>query len=608
MIWFVGCVDLQGGPVSEHELTRAIEKVDEHSPLSSFKIRKKTEGRIGFATVATEHHKRSIEIIECKALIIAGDIRIDNRKQLSKYLKGNLDIDNFTDQELFIRLYRQQGKEIVKEIVGEFSFFLWDKENEESFAARDQMGIKSLFWIKDNDQLWIASDMLLLQNLFSQTELNEQYFFQFYLQNGLVDSTITPYHQLNRVPSGHFLSTKNGRVSLHRYWHLSEVTGTVQYHSPHEYEEHFRQLLMESVNCRLSTDHSSAVMMSGGLDSTSVFALAKQLMKTDNRKQVFAVCGVFDELKECDERQYIKPLLKMYETEAYYEICDHHGVYKGFPFDSPWTFEPHVPSCTYGLTYSLVKHARDKGAESVLTGCAGDHFLSGTPGTLADSVKKFKFYSAYKNSKSLARITRGSMPKIMWHYGIAPHFKQGFYKEITMNRDQEFISQLALFPTFQQKEFYRQWNGTRSRLFMDREIGIQTGVDILHPMLDRRLVEFLYQLPSEQLWSEGTRKVILRNALKNDLPVEIVERRNKTVHLPLTYRGVREVWPDIYPILSEGRVQRFGWIDKVAWMKELHSWRQGLENREDFILMCTLEVWLYRWEERQKKQKKPVLL
>lgn len=597
MIWFISRIKMFG-ELDDKGVKQSLKRVRERCQYAG-SLTFSNHSRMACAAVTSDETMQPSTLIkERLGLIIVGDVRIDNRMDVIDILRKNgKTIQDSSDLELVLLLYLQFGSDCVKWIVGEFSFVLWDERMNRIFAARDQIGMRTLFWTQQGDSLWIASDIFLLQDIFAQDKIDRQYFHSFFIEGGCVDSELTPYLEVKRVPSGHYLSNNKESTLLFSYWNLSEVTGEIRYSTEEEFCEQFRTLLKEAVRCRISPQGKTAILMSGGLDSTSIFAMAKQLEHVGDSATI-PISGIFDDFLDCDEREYIKPLLEKYNTEAHYLRCDNLGILKSFPDDAPWTFEPHVPSITHGFTSSLMKFSRDAGAAHVLTGCSGDHFLSGTPGVIADLIGKCAFGSAFKQAKSLAEMTRGSLFRTIWKYGLAPHFRMGFYNEITGNRGKDFRSKIAIIPTLYQKEFYRQWTGTKNRIYMDREIGPQVGVDIQHPFMDRRLVEFLYKIPGEKLWSSGTRKVILRNALKEDLPKEIVNRRNKTVHLPVTFKGLIECWPNLYPVLQRGRITAFGWISRREWLQGLTNLRQGHGFPDDIFLFIALEIWLYRMEER----------
>lgn len=528
-----------------------------------------------------------------KNLKVIGDIRIDNRTDLIKdYLNPN---KIYTDEDIVLILFEIFNKNCFSKLVGEFAFVIWDEVSNILYAVRDQIGVKSLFWIKQNNYLVFASDIFLLQSFFNQSNINRMYFKDFLNWNGNIDSSNTPYKEVNRVSSSTYIEVnENGEVKENRYWNLYDNEKKIKYDSIKDYDEHFVSILNKAVDARTSKDEINSVMLSGGLDSTSIFSITKRL----GTPNVLPVCGVFNEFNECDEREYISPLLSMYDAEPIFEVSDEHLTYKNFPNDSPWTFEPNVNSATYLFTKSILQKAKDNGASTILTGYAGDHFLTGAMVSLSDLVKKMKYQTFIKELYSLSKDSRTSIFQVGWKYGISPIVSSNWLKEFGVENNNFIMEQLQKIKSINQKEVYCQLNGTKSHIYTDREIGKDVNIDCNHPFLDRRLIEFLYNVPGEYRWGNGQSKMFIRRGLRTHLPENIIRRIDKTGHLPLTYNGLRDNWTQLNNCFSQARIAEMGLIDKTDWLNTLNDWRQGKQVREDIWLLLTLEIWLYKFEKK----------
>ncbi|WP_409344796.1 asparagine synthetase B family protein [Paenibacillus sp. MBLB4367] len=598
---FICTFNLNGQKMETHDLKK-MENSVEYAGTYSLKVDSFMDENGGMVVSSPSHFNETTKIYKINSLCIVGDIRIDNRYDVVEVFKLTEYWKVKSDEMIFLHLYDLYGKTFLSKIVGEYSFVIWDSNQQHIFAARDQMGIKTLYWIKNNDEVCIASDIALLKDKFSPYNINKEYFYEYYLCNGSIDSFITPFKQVNRLPSANWMTVKNGELKVEQYWDITENNSEISYPTERQYEEQFLQLLEKSVECRLDKSSENAVLMSGGLDSTSVYAIANSLLKKNYSKAtVYPVCGIFDKYLECDEREYITPILKMHNQEAVYHICDENISFRDFPDDSPWSYEPFVNSATFAFTNSLIHRAKISGATNILTGYGGDHVLGGTELVIADLVGKYSIVEALRHSADFAKKCRFSALHIFWNRGLAPHFKRGFYKEIIQNRNQEFIHKLDQVESFNQKEFIRQIIGTRARLYTERVIAPIDGVNIQNPFLDRRLVEYLFRIPGWTRWVGGRTKYILRKAMVDYLPPEVLWRVNKTRHVPLTYKGIQDGWANLYSVLKKGRVTEFGWINKDDWLDLLHRWRQGQEIRDDTYLLAAIEIWLYRLENHLNK-------
>lgn len=588
MRWFFGSIDLSGKHIDQETWNRTMPTPE---TSQSYETTTLVERNAAFSITTAYDASNSARIINLNDNYLVGDIRIDNRFDIvSKY---NLPMEISESNELiFLYLFDRYGKESVKCIIGEFAFFIWNRRSQNVFAARDQLGIKTLFWILNDDMLWIASDIYMLKKHFSIQRINEEYFQKYYLCNGHIDSISTPFHEVSRLPSACSLSVENKTTRMEVYWDLIENQDEIKYTYAKQYEEHLLEILNEAVKCRITQNEKNAVLMSGGLDSTTIFSVGKQVYKTDRNTELFPVCGVFDLFKESDEREYIEPILQMYSTTAVYHRCDEHTAFKNFSDNSPWSYEPHVNAASFSLTSSLMHEAVHAGARNVLTGYGGDHVFNGSEFVIADFIKKGSFINAFKQANRFSNLCRLSTPKVLWSFGIAPQFNGGQYKKLLQFASQELIDKYKEVSSFSRRGFIKQITGTKARIYSDRVISPLVGVNLQHPFLDRRLVEFLYRIPESMLWSNGIRKYILRKTMKDYLPSKVLWRLKKTNHRELTFRGIQEGWNKLQPVIQEGLITQFGWATKEEWIDLINRWRQGQIVRDDMFLMITVEIWL----------------
>lgn len=591
MRWFSGVIKLDHSELSQEEIERIKPANTFNYPVYQHQVIQKS-----FAFFMIDSTVDYNPITFCNNCYIVGDVRIDNRKELLALL--TLSEKDMSDEQLIIRLVQEKGQDVFSLVVGEFSFFMWDTTFQQILLVRDQLGIKTLFWTLQGTTLYFASDICLMESCINLERLNDEYFIDFYMSDGNPDSIHTPFKDLCRVRSGTRVQIDSRGVSSQCYWSIANVNHSICYQNFSEYTEHLLHLLTESVRCRLSEAQLNVVMMSGGLDSTTVFAIAQYLSKLNPDYHTIAISGVFDLHKSCDEREFIIPVLEQYNADPYYEICDDYGIFRNFPHDTPFLFEPAVNAASYAFTRALIARCAKEGAKTILTGYAGDHVMGGSEAVLADLAGQFKIKDLFLHIYPFALKCRLSLPKVLWHSAIAPHLGGGIFKDWITNRKLEYIHELRRIKTFNQKDFYRQISGTKSRIFSDRVIAAEFGVDISHPFLDRRLIEFLYSIPGELRWNAGTPKWLLRRTMENKLPDEIIWRKNKTGHLSLTFQGLRQSWPQLYAAVRKGRVSQFGLIELEKWRQALEQWRQGYLTRGDLWVLLAIEIWLYRLEQK----------
>jgi len=331
-----------------------------------------------------------------------------------------------------------------------------------------------------------------------------------------------------------------------RYWQ-PDLTKKIRYETDEEYAEVFFSLLEESVRCRMRSVTQVGVLMSGGLDSTSVASIAARMIKP---KQLNTFSYVFNELSDCDERQYIDAVKEEWSLRSIQIPCDDLWPYKN------WSSWPHNPNHPIGNPYRLLKErayqrVHKEGMRVLLTGGFGDHLYDGADDWLADILAEGQLWKAIKElvfnaryfglshilkARSSRRVLRRILDRFFngWHSprSLAPYpwltdFSNKNIYNVRLNNN----------PVLEQKA---NLLGLRAAQSGSSEIfnASRHTLDLRHPYRDRRLVEFVLALPAYQLYSRGRYKHILRMALKALLPEKVRNQRKPTSLLPLFSRGI----------------------------------------------------------------------
>lgn len=553
--------------------------------------------RINYAYVTNRDSE--VKQIYIGSVIIIGDIRIHNREELMNQYNLNTSYWHKSNAELISKIYIQRGIESINDLVGEFAFVIFDKKSNKAYAVRDQLGIKTLFWIQLENEFVFSSDIFLMKEFFSIKDLDYSYFKEFHEKNGIIDTKATPFNKVKRLSSGHYMILENGKISLNKYWDLSDVRTTIRYSSEEEYLEHFRKLLSQSVFNRITQGDNNSVMLSGGLDSTSIYALSKSNQKSEKRYSISSVSAVFNKLKECDESEYIDELLKKYNDVGEYENLDEKLMFDDFPNKIPLGYEPNVNSLYYEFAYNLIEKSVGKGKYNILTGFGGDHLLTGTMYITKDYLKSLKVRKAFSFLTEYSIHSNESAFKNMIKYMV----KSDIAKEFIWDRNSEFYKKTTdkfkEIKTYNQRELYFQIKNAKSHLYTDRTIGGLTGADIYHPFLDRKLIEFVYQIPGDLRIKPDYSKCILRESMRDYLTPAIVDRLNKTTHLAYTYKSLKRNWPNIIKVVENPRiVSELKLTSKEEWKRSLGKWRNGIETPPDFLTLLAIELWYRKFNQQ----------
>ncbi len=307
MSGIVGILHLDGAPVDAELMQRLVDFQKFRGPDAQ---RLWISGHIGLGHTLL---KTSDELTdECQPfhlgdnIWIATDARVDGRSDLVAKLTaaGQKAPSDATDAELILRSYRAWDEACLERLLGDFAFSIWDGPKQKLFCARDQMGVKPFYYANIGSLLVFSNTLdCVRQHPAVSDRLNDLAIADFLLFDINQDAATTSYSDIRRLPAAHSLRCERGAISIRRYWTLS-VTEPVRFRRESEYIEQFHTLLRQAVADRLRTK-SAGILMSGGLDSTTVAATARRVLAASGYDNgLFAETVVLDELTPDEERHY----------------------------------------------------------------------------------------------------------------------------------------------------------------------------------------------------------------------------------------------------------------------------------------------------------------
>src|SRR6185295_9576969 len=218
-----------------------------------------------------------------------------------------------SDTEVLPHLYEEYGDELVQHLNGMFAFALWDSKQRRLLIARDRFGEKPLYWaVFDRTLLFASEPKVLLAHPAVKSSLNLEALRR-YLSFDYVPAPLTIYQGINKLPAAHTLTVEDGKVETRAYWCLSYKTSEP---APTEAEaaEHLLELMAESVRLRLVSDVPLGVLLSGGVDSSTVAALA--VRASSEAVKTFSIS--FAE-SSFDESSYARAVAKYLGTDHHEE-------------------------------------------------------------------------------------------------------------------------------------------------------------------------------------------------------------------------------------------------------------------------------------------------
>lgn len=549
--------------------------------------------------------------------VLAADARIDNRGELIGTLRHDPGLPpDPTDADLILAAFLRWGEFCCERLLGDFVFAVWDTLARRLFLVCDALGGRSLCYHFDGRRCVLASEVTQILDLPGwRPRFNEAKIAEFLMSRGHEDEA-SFFESIHYCPAGHCLTLSADGARRRRYWDI-DPDHRLRYREDREYAEHFLELITAATRCRMRSIGRVGLSLSGGLDSTLLAAVAAplvpQLGLPQRRLKTFSY--VFDELTDCDEREYIHPVVDRYELDATYLPCDDRWTLKDL---SNWpVMRGYLWSDAYvGLPTAAAEAARDAGCRVLLNGQYGDALYTSGRYWATDLLRDGRF-------GELARAVRNYHRRIHWRDDlIKPGLRQliPWRLKRLLRRFRALLRVREQWPAIhpdlgRRTEFARRLGNDSRECRFDagrwtrlssltasywsqgfgetRGYHNRFGLEVESPYHDRRLVEFIMALPADQLGRPWRNRWIQRNAMRDLLPASVSERESKTSFDPLMTRGLGERESEtLRRILSHPLGVRYHLIDG-AWLEHmLARATPDLDSLYELWLCASLELWL----------------
>ncbi|MGH9766223.1 MAG: asparagine synthase (glutamine-hydrolyzing) [Blastocatellia bacterium] len=471
---------------------------------------------------------------------------------------------NNSDTETIIHLYEERGAEAVEELSGMFAFAIWDEVAQRLLLARDRLGIKPLYYFAAGDgAFYFASEIKsLLASQAVKPEINLRALPD-YLANHAPTGDETLFCGIKRLPPGHTLIWRDGKISIRKYWDLTFNSGAVNdRRSDDDYIAEWRELFRDAVRSHLMSDVPLGVFLSGGIDSSAIAATMSALV--NERIKTFSVA--FNE-DEANELEFARMISRAYRTEHHEVIVTPEEFFDMLPRmvwheDEPLGYLASVP--LYFVSELAARHVKvaltGEGSDELLAGydryrktvanlAMGAAYRKIAPAFLRDAVKNLieRMPAGTALGRKLSRTflcLRPELDEIYFdNFAIFSRPMQAELLEPTAGEMpgaldpyagvRDLISQTDA-DTLLNRLLYADTRTYLHELLMKQDqMSMAASLESRVPFLDWRLVEFTTRLPERLKLRGWTTKYILRQAMKDILPRKILTRRKMGFPVPL---------------------------------------------------------------------------
>ncbi len=433
--------------------------------------------------------------------------------------------------------FRAWGEDAVHRFRGAFAGVVWDGET--LWCFRDQVGFQPLFYRADGRAFYCAGEAKQVAAGAALPRAPDLDALQAIFYRGIgEESALKGVKRLFAAALARV--DRGGHVAVRRYWDPSALVESARI-SGTEAGERLLEHLSRAVGRTVTGD--DAIMLSGGIDSSTVAAFAAPEHLRLSGRPLQAISGFYPEYPTVDESTYTR------EVAGYLDIPLHPYVLTGSPLDDvqfwveladgPWDTLP-VPQVAQG--YRL---ARGLGARTVLTGELGEYVYTITHGLLGHLFWQGRWRALGRYARSLAAqgTRRGAIVRRLAREAM-PGFLGAVYARLASRRNHHAPDWVDLSVAGDRS--YRaditgparqRWRhaqvaatrGTTTTLEADEICAACCGVRVRRPLADIDLWEFFLSLPAEVKFPDPLTKSLVRQAMRRRLPDAILDRRTKTL-------------------------------------------------------------------------------
>jgi asparagine synthase (glutamine-hydrolysing) len=535
-----------------------------------------------------------------------------------------------SDTEVLPHLYEEHGKEMVNHLNGMFAFALWDARARRLFIARDRFGEKPLYWgVFDRTFLFASEPKVLLAHPAVHPSLDLDALRQ-YLSFDYVPAPHSIYQGIKKLPAAHTLTVEDGRVDIQPYWHLSYKKRRPA-PSEEEAAEELRGLLEDSVRMRLVSDVPLGVLLSGGVDSSTVAAMA--VRSSTEAVKTFSIS--FAE-SSFDESAHARAVAKFLGTDHHEErlsvdlaanLVGEIGSWMDEPFSDPSL----VP------TYLLSRFTR-KHVTVALGGDGGDELFAGYPmywgHNLARTYARLPRFLRRALVEPLVRHLPVKTKNLSFDFKARRFIKGMKYDEVARHHvwfgsfapdEQEQLltdeakrsseadvyseARRLLAEDCDAENITERMQSLDTRLYLAEDIltkvdraSMAVSLEVRAPFLDPRVAEYAASLPVDYKLRGRTTKYILKRAVGDLLPPFVTRRGKKGFGVPVAEWLKGRLRPLARDLLSPERIRKAGLFDAAYVQRLQDEHERGVANHRKLLwTLLMFELWHESFIETPKR-------
>ncbi|MCH3965073.1 MAG: asparagine synthase (glutamine-hydrolyzing) [Clostridium sp.] len=502
-----------------------------------------------------------------RKFIIVYNGELYNTEDLRKVLRDEgYEFDSYSDTEVLLTSYIHWGPECLHHINGIYAFAIWDEDKKSLFMARDPLGVKPLFYTIKNNSLIFGSEIkTILAHPLVEPIVDRQGLTEIFALGPARALGSGVFKNIREVPPANYLLYTPDGVKLSEYWkpqcrlHTEDVETTA---------EHVRTLLLDAIKRQLVADVPVCCLLSGGLDSSTISAVAASEFKKQGRTLDTYSIDYKDNDKYFEANSFEPTPDRVWALKmSKYINSRHHGIVNDNKALADALYDAVIAGDLPAMAdidssfYLFFKEIRKKNTV-VLSGECADEIFGGYPWYRRPEDINAHTFPWSKSINSRKEILSGELKKLDLE-GYLNEQYEGTLKQVP-HLDGESRSEARM-----RELFYLNIKWFMITLLTRKDrMSMANSLEARVPFADYRLVEYAFNIPSEMKFYKGREKGLLRKALKGILPEEIIERKKSPYPKTHNPEYTKHVQKWMRRIMADKSSPILNLIDKKA-VKEL---------------------------------------
>lgn len=453
-----------------------------------------------------------------------------NFEELRRSLAKEWKFKTRSDTEVVLAAYAVWGKECVKRMNGMFAFAIWDKKRRELILARDPIGIKPLYYFYDGTKCIFSSEIkAILEHKDIPRTLSrsamEQYFRLLY-----VPEPLTMFEYVRKLPPAHIAVLRGPGIDLERYWSVEAAHVQVP-QTRGERAHALRDTIEVAVARQMVADRPVGVYLSGGIDSSAVLASAVLARGSIDTFSVGFELGEGEESEKFNADKTLAARVAAHWNTRHHEVVLRSDEVRDLLERAIWHLDEPISNPTALAQIKLAEFTK-RSVAVALGGDGGDELFGGYEryrlSRIASTYQKYVPRAARAFLARNDRLAKLDTPAGVDRFALFMFQKNPVLSQVLAK---PFVTDIALtsfrqhFFTPIEKDFERQFMNTDRQswlvdecLLRSDKTSMSAGLEQRVPFLDKEVVEFAWQLSTDEKVSMRETKILLREAFRERLP------------------------------------------------------------------------------------------